>query len=199
MTPALRWLLWFAILVIGSTVTLDWRDELAKLRPEIDRMKSVQRREHSAMFSIDWVEQGSLARQAQLAWLNMLPEVQQMGVFRAEAMEAMADLCKQEVARCQISALGETSLPRVRPASGSGTSEPQALVGLVSTSVRLTVDLSGGKVSSILRRIETGPVLRQVDKFSVRSGRADFIVKTFGLESDAISAVRVAVQQGVQQ
>lgn len=199
MTPALRWLVWTAILVIGSTVSLDWRDELTKLRPEIERMESLRRREQSAMLSIDWVAQGRLARQAQLAWLNRLPEVQQMGVFRAEAMEAMADLCKQEAAICQIAALGETSATRVRSTLASGIPEPQELPGLVSTSVRLTVDLTGGKVTPILRRIETGPVLRQVGKFSVRSGRADFVVKTFGLESDSFSSVRVAAQGGLQQ
>ena len=124
--------------------------------------------------------------------------VSQMGVFRAEAMETMADLCKRLDASCQVAAMGETSSSRIQPqgnAARSGSpvtaAEPQ---GLVTTSVRVTTGL-GDKLMPLLQEIENGSVLRKVEKFTVRSGRADFVVKTFGLDQQSATTTRNAAER----
>lgn len=188
MTPALRWLIWLAALVACFSITQDWQDELNKLRPERKRIERLRQHEESAMLSINWTQQAERAQQAQLAWQERLPEVTQMGVFRAEAMEAMADLCKQLETNCQVSALGETASNQAHPNSINLNTRPSEsntfeLPGLVSTSVRLNVNLTGDKLTPLLNEIERGRVLRKVEKFSVRGGQADMVVKTFGIES----------------
>lgn len=198
MNSSLRWLIWLALLIGGWSVTLDWQDELEKIRPERERLERLRQREETAISAIDWAQLSNEAGKAQLAWLNRLPEVSQMGVFRAEAMEAMADLCKRLDAPCQVAAMGETSSSR-NQTSGSATrsgsratpTEPQ---GLVSTSVRVTTGL-GDKLMPLLQEIENGPVLRKVEKFTVRSGRADFVVKTFGLDQQSATATRSAAER----
>ncbi|NMM77914.1 hypothetical protein B2J89_14625 [Acidovorax sp. SRB_24] len=121
-----------------------------------------------------------------------------MGVFRAEAMEAMADLCKRLEASCQVAAMGETSTSRIQApgnnAQSGGSTDAKELQGLVSTSVRVTTSL-GNKLIPLLREIEGGPVLRKVEKFTVRSGRADFVVKTFGLDSQTATVLRAAAER----
>lgn len=198
MKPSLRWLIWLALLVGGWSVTLDWQDELNKLRPERERIERSRQREKHAASAIDWESLSRQAGEAQLAWLNRLPAVSQMGVFRAEAMEAMADLCKRQEAACQVAAMGETSTSRVQapgnnPQAGSPSDakEPQ---GMVSTSVRVTASLDN-KLMPLLRAVEEGPVLREVEKFTVRSGRADFIVKTFGLDSRTATVLKAAAER----
>ena len=198
MNSSLRWLIWLALLIGGWSVTLDWQDELEKIRPERERLERLRQREETAISAIDWAQLSNEAGKAQLAWLNRLPEVSQMGVFRAEAMEAMADLCKRLDAPCQVAAMGETSSSRIQT-SGTATrsgspatpTEPQ---GLVSTSVRVTTGL-GDKLMPLLQEIENGPVLRKVEKFTVRSGRADFVVKTFGLDQQSATATRSAAER----
>lgn len=198
MNSSLRWLIWLALLIGGWSITLDWQDELEKLRPERERLERLRQREENAISAIDWEQLSHQAAKAQLAWLNRLPEVSQMGVFRAEAMETMADLCKRLEAPCQVAAMGETSSSRVpppgnasRPGSPATPTEPQ---GLVSTSVRVTTGL-GDKLMPLLQEIENGPVLRKVEKFTVRSGRADFVVKTFGLDQQSATATRSAAER----
>ena len=93
MNSSLRWLIWLALLIGGWSVTLDWQDELEKIRPERERLERLRQREETAISAIDWAQLSNEAGKAQLAWLNRLPEVSPMGVFRAEALEAMADLC----------------------------------------------------------------------------------------------------------
>lgn len=198
MNSSLRWLVWLALLIGGWSLTLDWQDELNKLRPERERLERLRQREKSAASAIDWERLSQEAGKAQLAWLNRLPEVSQMGVFRAEAMEAMADLCKRLEASCQVAAMGETSTNRVQApgnaAQGGSPTDAKELQGLVSTSVRVTTSLDN-KLMPLLREIEGGSVLRKVEKFTVRSGRADFIVKTFGLDSQTATALRAAAER----
>ena len=64
----------------------------------------------------------------------------------------------------------------------------------MSTSVRVTTGL-GDKLMPLLQEIENGPVLRKVEKFTVRSGRADFVVKTFGLDQQSATATRSAAER----
>lgn len=198
MSPSLRWLVWLALLIGGWSVTLDWQDELEKLRPERERLERLREREQSAILAVNWARLSREAGQAQLAWLDRLPEVTQTGVFRAEAMESMSDLCQRLQAPCQVAAMGETAAPRAQPAgsaaNGGRLAEAGQLAGLVTTSVRITTAL-GDTLMPLLREIENGPVLRQVEKFTVRSGRADFIVKTYGLDQQAAQATRSAAQR----
>jgi len=198
MTPVLRWLIWLVVLIVGYTVALDWQVELSKLRLEHAQMERQRQREENANLAIDWVQEAKIARQAQLAWLNRLPEVVQMGVFRAEAMESMSDLCQRLSANCQVAAMGETSVSLLRSNLGTpgrtSARDSVALPGLVSTSVRVTVNLAGDKLMPMLRDIETGPVLRKIEKFSARGGRADMVIKTFGIESQAAAIVSIQKQ-----
>lgn len=197
MSSSLRWLIWLALLIGGWSVTLDWQDELEKLRPERERLERLRQREESAVSAIDWDRLSREAGKAQLAWLNRLPEVSQMGVFRAEAMETMADLCKRLEAPCQVAAMGETSSSRVLPGGNTRSGNPAIPTepqGLVSTSVRVTSGL-GDKLMPLLQEIENGPVLRKVEKFTVRSGRADFVVTTFGLDQASATAARNAAER----
>ena len=198
MNSSLRWLIWLAVLIGGWSITLDWQDELEKLRPERERLERLREREENAISAIDWQQLSLEAGKAQLAWLNRLPEVSQMGVFRAEAMETMADLCKRLDASCQVAAMGETSSSRIQPQGNAARSgnpataaEPQ---GLVTTSVRVTTGL-GDKLMPLLQEIENGSVLRKVEKFTVRSGRADFVVKTFGLDQQSATTTRNAAER----
>ena len=201
MSPSLRWLVWLAVLIAGWSVVLDWQDELAKLQPERERLERLRQREQSAISAVNWSRLSQEAAQAQLAWLERLPPVVQTGVFRAEAMEGMADLCTRLDAPCQVSAMGETASSRA-PVSGGASQgrgsasegAPDELPGLVSTSVRVTTGL-GDKLAPLLREIENGPVLRRVERFTVRSGRADFGVKTYGLDHQSADALMAAAQR----
>lgn len=199
MSSSLRWLIWLALLIGGWSVTLDWQDELEKLRPERERLERLRQREESAISAIDWEHLSQEAGKAQLAWLNRLPEVSQVGVFRAEAMETMADLCKRLDAPCQVAAMGETSTSRATQSPGNATRAGSSanaieLQGLISTSVRVTTSL-GDKLMPLLREIENGPVLRHVEKFTVRSGRADFVVKTYGLDQQTAAAAKTTAER----
>lgn len=198
MSSSLRWLVWLALLIGGWSLTLDWQDELNKLRPERERLERLRQREKSAASAIDWERLSQEAGKAQLAWLNRLPEVSQMGVFRAEAMEAMADLCKRLEASCQVAAMGETSANRIQAAGNSAQGgrppDNKELQGLVSTSVRVTTGL-GNTLIPLLTEIEGGAVLRKVEKFTVRSGRADFVVNTFGLDSQTATALKATAER----
>lgn len=201
MSPSLRWLIWLAVLIAGWSVVLDWQDELAKLQPERERLERLRQREQSAITAVNWERLSQDAAKAQLAWLERLPQVVQTGVFRAEAMEGMADLCNRLDAPCQVSAMGETASSRTpspgsaSPAGGSASEGAAGEVpGLISTSVRVSTGL-GEKLVPLLREIENGPVLRRVERFTVRSGRADFVVKTYGLDHQSAAALSAAAQR----
>ncbi len=199
MSSSLRWLIWLAVLIAGWSVVLDWQDELAQLQPERERLERLRQREQSAIAAVNWSGLSQAAAQAQLAWLERLPPVVQMGVFRAEAMEGMADLCTRLDAPCQVAAMGETASSRVPTAgsasqAGDRSGESGDLPGLLSTSVRVTTGL-GDKLVPLLREIENGPVLRRVERFTVRSGRADFVVKTYGLDHQSAAALMAAAQR----
>lgn len=204
MTPMLRWLVWLAALIGLWSVALEWEAEIAQLRPEKAKLEQLRQREGAALQSIDWKTQELLARQAQLAWLNRLPEVHQTGLFRAEAMENLSDLCKRLDANCQIASMGETfarsAAPTTLGATASQTSRAHSeLQGLVSTGIRLSVGLAGNKLMPLMQEIEEGPVLRKIERFTVRSGRAELIVKVFGLQGEVAQAERTAATRLIEQ
>jgi hypothetical protein len=210
----MRNLIWVAALIGFWSMALDWRDQSEKLRPERERLERLKSREQNAIASVDWGKVSQDALAAQVAWLDRLPEITQPGVFRAEAMESLADLCKQIQAPCQVAAMGETatatsgndrllasqatqlggtsanrqaSLPR-------GSSEAAGIPGLVTSSVKISTSL-GPQLMPLLTALEEGPVLRKIDRFTVRSGRAEIIVKVYGMDSGTSLALRTAAQR----
>lgn len=196
MTPMLRRLIWAAALVGALSLVLGWSDEIEALRPERARVEQLRLREENAMRGLDWLALAKQSHEAQLAWLERLPEVGHLGVYRAEAMESMADLCKKLDAACRVAAMGESvEVPALAASGAQGLGAQKGrqggpLVGLVSSSVRVSVGLPGNKLLPLLREIENGPVLRRVEKLTVRSGRADFVVKSYGMDGAAALAVR---------
>lgn len=210
MTPTLRWLVWLAALIGLWSATLDWEQEIARLRPEKQRLEQIRQREGSALQSVNWTEQELIARQAQLSWLDRLPEVTQVGIFRAEAMETMSDLCQRLAANCQITSMGETLVRSAGPAATAGAGQIGTLAGradasagemkgLLSTTVRISVGLSGNKLMPLMREIEEGKVLRKIERFTVRSGRAELVVKIFGMEGEAARVERAAALRRIEQ
>ena len=108
MTSNLRLLIWVTVLVGWSVLLLDWHDEVVKLRPERVRLEQLRAKEQSALWNADWKNALKDAKQAQAEWLSRLPKVEQTGVFRAQALESMSDLCNQLKVACQVGALGES-------------------------------------------------------------------------------------------
>lgn len=177
MNSSLRWLIWLAVLIGGwssrSTGKMNWKNFVRARAAGVCASA-----EENAISAIDWQQLSLEAGKAQLAWLNRLPEVSQMGVFRAEAMETMADLYQTAGRLLSSGGNGRNivqpdSAPRqcTTPGSPLTATEPP---GLVTTSVRVTTGL-GDKLMPLLQEIENGSVLRKVEKFTVRSGRADFV------------------------
>ena len=188
MTPMLKWLIWAGALIVGWSVVLDWEAQVAVLLPERLRIAQLHAKEVEAIQGIPWSTQAAKAHDVQVAWLDRLKVVKQMGVFRAEAMEEMADVCGRLEAACQVAALGE-SVVNTDAGSRKGPRVVFVIPGLVSTDVRITVGLPGNKLMLLLQEIENGDPIRKVEKLTVRSGRADFVVRTFGIESAAADAV----------
>lgn len=201
MSLVMRRLIWLALLVGGWSVILDWQDEISKLLPERERLERLRSREQTALSAIDWKRASQEGGQARLEWLNRLPEVSQPGVFRAEAMETMADLCKRLDAPCQIAAMGETATPRPqtadRPGAGGtpmgkdASSASVEIQGLISTSVRVST-MPGKHLIALLQEIEDGAILRKIDRFTVRGGSAEIIVKTYGMDQQQATALKSA-------
>lgn len=174
MTPSFRLLLWAAVLVGWSVLVLDWRDDVTRLQPERARVEQLRVREQSALLNVDWQERFKDAKAAQIEWLARFPRVTQIGVFRAQALESVADLCKQVEAQCQVSALGENI---TTPGKGS----PDSLSGVVAAGTRVVVPVQGKQLEFVLSALENDAVLRRVDKVVVRSGRATLDVQNYGL------------------
>lgn len=209
----MRNLIWIAILIGVWSMALDWREESEKLRPERERLERLKSREQNAIASIDWKKVSQDALTAQAAWLDRLPAITHPGVFRAEAMENLADLCKQVQAQCQVAAMGETAAvtgvsggalagqatafgapPANRQFNLSPSSAaPTGIPGLVTTSVKISTNL-GSQLMPLLIALEEGPVLRKIDRFTARSGKAEIVVKVYGMDSGAALALRTAAQ-----
>ncbi|WP_027014055.1 hypothetical protein [Comamonas composti] len=197
MSNNLRWLIWLAALVAFSSPILEWDDELTRMRPEIERMKHLRTREHNAITAVDWAQQKQLAAKAQLTWLERLPPVTQSGGFRAEAMESLGELCNKLKAGCRVSAQGETVITNAINTPGARNA-PAQLTGLIYSNVRVTVPLAFPDLDLLIEQIEHGPVLRNIEKFIVRSGNADIHVRTYGLEAAAWQRLQAAAQQDIQ-
>lgn len=173
MTSNLRNLLWAAALLCWLVLLLDWRDEVIKLRPERVRLEQLRAKEQSALWNVNWKDELQNANLAKKLWLERIPVVEQTGVFRAQALESIGDLCKQIQAACQVGALGENLVAPGKTAS-------QGIAGLVTTGVRVTVPLQDSKLELLLNVLENDTVLRRIDKLSTRAGRLTLDVQTFG-------------------
>ena len=183
MTPAFRLLLWAAVLVGWSVLVLDWRDDVIRLQPERARVEQLRAREQSALLNVNWPERFKDAKAAQEQWLDRFPRVAQIGVFRAQALEGISDLCKQVEAQCQVSSLGEN-------VTTPGKGNPDGLSGVVAAGVRVVVPLQGKQFELLLSALESDAVLRRVDKVVVRSGRATLDVQSYGLLAGGPDAAR---------
>lgn len=189
MTSSFRLLLWAAVLVGWSVLVLDWRDDVIRLRPERVRVEQLRVREQSALLNVDWQERFKDAKAAQIEWLARLPQVKQIGVFRAQALESVADLCKQVDAQCQVSALGETI-------TTPGKNNFDGLSGVVAAGTRVVVPLQGRQLEFLLSLLENDVVLRRIDKVVVRSGRATLDVQNYGLLASGRDVARPAGPDG---
>lgn len=197
MTSNLRMLIWVSVLVGWVVLLLDWHDEVVKLRPERARLEQLRAKEQSALWNVDWKSALKDAKLAQSEWLARLPKVEQTGVFRAQALESVADLCKQIGVVCQVGALGENvvaaspggansnSSPGTSPAlsGGSSGSGSSGLSGLITTGVRVSVPLQDKNLEMLVNAIENGSVLRRIDKAVVRSTRLTLDVQVYGLDA----------------
>lgn len=183
MTPAFRLLLWAAVLVGWSVLVLDWRDDVIRLQPERVRVEQLRAREQSTLLNVNWPERLKDAKAAQGEWLDRFPRVVQIGVFRAQALEGISDLCKQVEAQCQVSSLGENVS---MPAKGNS----DGLSGVVAAGTRVVVPLQGKPFELLLSALENDTVLRRVDKVVVLSGRATLDVQSYGLLAGGLAATR---------
>jgi hypothetical protein len=184
-TP-LRLLVWAALLVGWLVLLLDWHDEVVKLRPERGRLEQLKAKEQSALWKVDWPAALRDAKQAQAQWLSRLPSVEQTGIFRAQALENISDLCRQIEVACQISALGENVSS---PSKGNST----GLSGLISTGVRVSLPSADSKLELLINTLENDTQLRRIDKISTSTGRMTMDVQIFGLDTrPAIANTRSA-------
>jgi hypothetical protein len=176
MTTPLRLLVWAAVLIGWLVLLLDWHDEVVKLRPERVRLEQLRAKEQSALWSVDWQSALRDAKQVQAQWLTRLPSVEQTGVFRAQALEGVGDLCKQLEAPCQVSALGENvSAPAKTGAAG--------LSGVITTGVRVGVPIQDGKLEMLINALENDSQLRRIDKIITSGGRVTMDIQVFGLNA----------------
>jgi len=101
------------------------------------------------------------------------------GVFRAQAIEHMADLCKNANIQCQISAQGEKTNPTSATASPNANT-PQTLSGLVGANVRIKAPANSHQLESLMDQIESGKYLIKIEKFTLRSGLVELTVQLYG-------------------
>ena len=182
MTTNLRLLIWAAVLVGWSTLLLDWRDEVAKLRPERVRLEQLRSKEQSTLWNVDWKSALVDAKQAQSQWLSRLPVIEQTGVFRAQALESKSDICKQLSVACQVQALGE-SVADSKPLTAGTKANTNGLSGLITTGVRVSVPLQDKNLELLIKTLENDVVLRRIDKAIARSSRITLDVQVFGLSA----------------
>jgi hypothetical protein len=198
MSDTLKKLLASLLLVALGSAALDWQDNAARLQQEAETSKRLRQRLENQTRTADWSVLAEQALQAQNAWLDRLVEVETTGVFRAVAMERLAELCKSIDVPCQVGAVGEKVLsnPQDKPkpilanVPDSAKTNPTLLPGLVSATVRLTFPVNSPGLHKLLTEIETGPILRSIDKFTVRAGRVEILVQSYGIFKTAAAKLR---------
>lgn len=198
MSDTLKTLLGCLLLVALGTAALDWQDTANQFQQESEASHRLRQRLEKQARTADWPVLAQQAHEAQSAWLDRLVEVETTGVFRAVAMERMADLCKSVDVPCQVGAVGEKVLSTPQdpsqPANTAATAKPAppSLPGLVSATVRLTFPVNSPGLHKLLTEIETGPILRSIDKFTVRAGRVEMLVQNYGMFKTAMDKLRAS-------
>lgn len=175
MSPTIKTLAGWVLVVLAVGWLLDWQDALQPLRQETANTARLQQREQAPASAIDWVALEKTASHAHAAWLDQLVEVPTTGVFRAIAMERMAELCQSLDIPCQVGATGEKVLE---------------LKGLVSATVRVALPLNHPRLHDLLAAIEAGPPLRSIDRLTARSGQVEMHVQTYGILSADLQQAR---------
>lgn len=201
MSDTLKTLLGCLLLVALGTAALDWQDTANRLQQETEASQRLRQRLESQTRTANWPALAQQAHEAQSAWLDRLVEVDTTGVFRAVAMERMADLCKSVDVPCQVGAVGEKVLgapqepgktATTTTTSATSAKAPPSLPGLVSATVRLTFPVNSPGLHKLLTEIETGPILRSIDKFTVRAGRVEMQVQSYGMFKTAMDKLRAS-------
>lgn len=208
MSDTLKTLIGCLLLVALGSAALDWQDTVDQLRQESQTSTRQRQRLENQTQTTDWVVLSQQAQQAQNAWLDRLVEVETTGVFRAIAMERMADLCKSLDIPCQVGAEGEKILTPLQGApkptvtannaskDSAGAGGPaHSVPGLVSATVRVSLPVSSPGLQQLITEIETGPLLRSIEKFSVRAGRVDIRVQNYGMLQAAKQPLQAASAQ----
>jgi hypothetical protein len=203
MSDTLKKLLACLLLVALGSAALDWQDTATRLQQEAETSKRLRLRLENQTRTADWPTLAEQALQAQNAWIDRLVEVETTGVFRAVAMERLADLCKSIDVPCQVGAVGEKVLsnpqdkpkPTLANAPDSAKINPTLLPGLVSATVRLTFPVNSPGLHKLLTEIETGPILRSIDKFTVRAGRVEILVQNYGIFKNDAAKLRTPSNQ----
>lgn len=179
MSATLKTLLAWAILLGLLPLTLDMHDNLAQVRQQAEQSDRMLERIQARTTTTDWIEQAHQASQAELAWAEKLMPVNSPGIFRAQAIEHMADICKIANIQCQISAQGEKTNPT--PSTGAtNTATAKTLTGLISANVRVKAPANSPQLQNLIEHIESGKYLIKIEKFTLRSGLAELSVQLFG-------------------
>lgn len=190
MSDTLKALIGCLLLVMLGSAALDWQDTAERLRQESQTSAKLRQRLESQAPTVDWPTLAQQAQQAQNAWLDRLVEVETTGVFRAVAMERMADLCKSLDIPCQVGAEGEKVLTTAQEKSNSDKASPKTLPGIVSATVRVSLPVSSPKLHQLINDIEAGHDMRSIEKFTVRAGRVEIRVQHFGMLKTAMRQLR---------
>jgi hypothetical protein len=179
MSATLKILLAWALLLGLVPLTLDLHDNLAQVRQQAEQSDRMLERIQSRTTTTDWFEQENKASQAELAWAAKLMPVNSPGVFRAQAIEHLADICKNANIQCQISAQGEKTNP-TSSSSSANSNVPQTLTGLIGANVRIKAPANNAQLESLISEIESGKYLIKIEKFTLRSGLVELTVQLYG-------------------
>jgi hypothetical protein len=183
MNSTLKSLLGWILVLAAATYVMDWYDAADQLRQESETSERLRQRTESQTRAVDWHATAETARDAQNAWLDRLVPIEATGVFRAVAMERMADLCTSIGVPCQVGAEGEKviSAPNKAGAMNAEVSDGAALPGLTSATVRVALPTTSAKLRDLIAELESGNDLRSIDKFSQRGARIELTVQTYGM------------------
>jgi hypothetical protein len=206
MTPLLRDLLWSIVLVSLLVLGLDWHEKNIAKRQEVDQIQRLVERNMQRGQNIDWPQLQSQALQAQKQWLTLFAPVESNGKFRAQALEALGDLCAQAEVQCRLSVVGESaqsvSLSTSTSTSQKPNEEPAILERVPSQAVapdaasimsavsKVSLPLQGESVIRFLAAIENSDQLRVVEKLSARGIAADLQVRSFGMSKEVLQTLK---------
>jgi hypothetical protein len=222
MSLTLKNLLYGLFSILTLVTALDWQDQVNQLRIDYSASERLHQRQLTHTKLTSWDEELIAAEKSHLAWSSRLINVQTTGVFRAVSMERYADMCKNLDIVCQIGAEGEkvhspTNYGSPKSSSQSvGLGEIQSLkqgaslessgnnattpsiAGLVSATTRVSVDINSPNLRALINEIENGQTIRKIDKLTVRSGRLELTVLTYGIFEDELKKLTTVAQSATK-